>query len=920
MRLPANDTIPPVAGSEAKNIRALGEELRSQAEYTARHNPQALPAFFRKLRQASNTNPKFKPWSLWIEGGTQHLRGHTAEASGLLKSAAHLFRRSGDHHTAARVDLAGMDVLACMGRHRAAQRLGQRALQTFEQARDNPRTVSALLNLGGLEEAQDQLHKALTFWRRAQRIVSKEDQLRRGLLATSLGAGYQALGRFSLAEDRYQEAVTQLEAVDATATCLLPKLGLAEILALRGDLGQALGQIVDAEVAAESISDENLLAEARLLRLRIELWLGHSERTAEAAAKMQQRCKNHGRPDDAARFMALHALAVASGASGDLQALSGAAECSLRRSIGPQAAAAFRVDMASSPAKLISTRLSRDAGILQRAGHNIAADRARAAAAEAALSEGKITKARRLCGQILARRSVSVWSRVRALRMLSRIEEEHNPAAALKYTRQVIAAVESIRGRLASEQDRTAFAAQSSQDYERFVLLLLARGDSRSRRQAFEAVARVKSRSLVEAIDHRLDLDWGKQPELSRRWNQLRRELTTMLAALNGRESGSDRYSEVAVEIRVRLVARELENVEIEVARNSPTLADALGYHSLPPLRSEFETGEVFLEIFIAGEDLVIFCLDDRGLRVHRENGVRQRCVELIDEIRFQISKAIYGRRFLESAGQILVDQVRAKLAELGELILAPVNRNKKPTRLWIAPHGDLHHIPMAALEINGEPILSRCPVAVVPSSGVLARLLSRPQRIPQRFAVAGAGSDLLPEIDNEVNEIAQRFSAADVTKSACVADLQRLLESCDAVHVASHGAFQPLAPRGSGLHLADGWFTTMDLLQTEMKVQLVTCAACASGDVQVLPGGEMEGVVRALFAGGVRTALLAPGALDDRLARKTAGLFYETVFQLGPGEAFRRALLRLREEHPHPALWASMQLYGDTRPWEVEA
>jgi len=104
------------------------------------------------------------------------------------------------------------------------------------------------------------------------------------------------------------------------------------------------------------------------------------------------------------------------------------------------------------------------------------------------------------------------------------------------------------------------------------------------------------------------------------------------------------------------------------------------------------------------------------------------------------------------------------------------------------------------------------------------------------------------------------------------------------------------------------------------MKVELITCAVCASGDVQVLPGGEMEGVVRALFAGGVRTALLAPGALDDRLARKAAVGFYDTVFQLGPGEAFRRTLLKLREDHPHPALWASMQLYGDTRPWEVDA
>ncbi|MCD4750581.1 MAG: CHAT domain-containing protein [Thermoanaerobaculales bacterium] len=909
-----------VIGCDAKQIRALGERIRDEAERTARRDPRGLRALFRSLRQAADANPAFRPWALWIEGGTEHLRGRTAEATPLLDQASRIFRKSGDHHTAARVDLAGMDALACTGRHQAARQRGRRALEIFLQAQDNPRTVSALLNLGGLEEARDQLHKALELWLQAQRLVPEEDRLRRGLLATSLGAGYQVLGRFSKAEERYSEAITHLEAVDATATCLLPKLGLAEILVLRGNLGEALLQITDAEVAAEAITDENLLAEARLLRIRVELYLGHSERAAEAAAEMQHRCEGHGRPDDAARFLALRALAVADGAEGDLQELAETAECSLKNTIGVPAAAAFRVELALSPAQRVSARLARDAAILQRTGHNVAADLARTAAAEAALSAGDSAKARRLCRQVLAGRSLSVWPRVRALRLLSRIEESENPAAALKHIRQVISVVESVRGRLATEQDRAAFAAHAVEDYERLVLLLLARGDSRSRRQAFDAVARIQSRSLVEAIDRRRDLNWGKRPELAQRWNQLREELATMLAALDGRESGNGRYSEAAVEKRVRLVARELEDVEIEVARSSPALADALGRLPSLPLKSKFESGEVLLEVFFAGEDLVIFCLDDRGLRVEVAAGARRRCIHLIDEIRFQISKAAYGRRFLEAPGLILVRQVRARLAELGEMVLAPVARLPAPTRLWIAPHDDLHHVPMAALEINGDAILAQCPVAVVPSSAVLARLLSRPQRQPRRLAVAGAGSEHLPEIDNEVNEIAQKFTAAEVTKSACVADLQRLLENHDIVHVASHGAFQPLAPRGSGLLMTDGWFTTMDLLQTRLKVELITCAACASGDVQVLPGGEMVGVVRALLAGGVRTAMLAPGALDDRLAREAAGLFYERVFELGPGEAFREALLHLRMKHPHPALWASLQLYGDTRPWEADA
>lgn len=908
-----------VLGCDATQVRALGERVRAEAEHTARHDPRALNPLYGSLRRAAEANPDFKPWALWIEGSTQHLRGRTARAAPLLEQAARIFRTSGDDHTAARVDLAGMDVLVCRGQHRAAHQKGIRALQTFSQVRDVSREVSALLNLGGLEEARDRLHKALPLWHRAQKLVPEEDRLRRGLLATSLGAAYQALGRFVQAEGRYRAAIAHLEAADAVATCLLPQLGLAEILVLQGRLGRALALVAGAEATAEAITDENLLAEARLLRVRIELHLGHTERAAQTAAVMHERAEANGRPDDAARFLALRAVAVANGADGDLETLARTAEEVLRSTIGAPAAAAFRVELATSPARRAAGRLSRDAGILQRAGHNVGADLARAAAAEVALSAGEDARARHLCQRVLKRRSSSVWPRIRALRVLSKIEEPQNPTGALGYLRRVIATRESVRGRLSSEQDREAFSTGAVEDYQRLVSMLLARGDARSRRQAFDAVAKIKSRSLVEAIDRQCDLDLGDRPELARRWNELRRELGSMLQALDDRAGGDERYCEAAVEKRVRLVARELEDVEIQVARSSPAMADALGRLPAPPLRFELEAGEVLLEIFFTAADLVVFRLDDSGLRVSVRVGARPRCDELIDEIRFQISKAAYGRRFLEAPGRILVGQVRARLAELGELILDPLARQPTPKRLWIAPHGGLHHIPLAALEIGGDAILARCPVAVVPSSGVLARLLTRRHRRPRRLAIAGAGDARLPEIDKEVDEIARRFSTAEVRKSACVSDFKELLESCDAVHVASHGAFQPLAPRGSGLLLADGWFTIMELLQTKMKIELITCGSCASGDVQILPGGEAAGVVRALFAGGVRTALLAPGTLDDRVARQASDLFYERVFRMGPGEAFRQAALRLRSEHPHPALWASLQLFGDARPWEID-
>jgi CHAT domain-containing protein len=196
--------------------------------------------------------------------------------------------------------------------------------------------------------------------------------------------------------------------------------------------------------------------------------------------------------------------------------------------------------------------------------------------------------------------------------------------------------------------------------------------------------------------------------------------------------------------------------------------------------------------------------------------------------------------------------------------------------------------------------------------------VLERSLGSPALVGVGGAGPPGLPEIGAEVEAIVSRFPAAEVAEEARVDDVRRLLQTCDAVHIASHGAFQPLFPAGSGIRLADGWLTAMDLVQLETRARFVSLGSCSSGQVAVSAGEELMGVVRALFEGGADTALLAPGALDDHLARLTAQLFFEHLLDLGPGEALRTTLNQLREEHPHPALWAGFQLYGNPRAWEM--
>ncbi len=902
---------------DAAAVRAAGELARREAEHLARRDPSRLSRLKATLDVGRRWHAGFEPWACWAEGTGEFLRGRPGSAAPLLERAAKLFRRAEDQHTAARVDIALIDALVCLGFHRRAKERGRRALATFVNLGDKQRQASILINLGGVADSRDQVKRAAKLWREAKGLLDQNDAFRHATIDANLAVAELGLGRFRSAVKLYQRAADSFHGLGATGTAATATLGVAETRAMLGELGEALVMAREAEKVATELEDDNLLFETRLLMARLELELGHHERVRNVVRRTVPRCRAAGRRDDIARFAVLDALAIAAGADGDLEIAVAEAESELQRAGLKVAAAAMRAELARSGWPMELARLRRDTSTLDRAGLPVQADLARLALVASLAAAGQQRGAMDVCRQVLARKRAAVWLRIEGHVAMAELLREEAPAQAVRHLRSAIRIGESLRGRLGCDVDRSALMSRLSAAYELLVELLLERGDALSKRQAFDLVARVKSRALLEAIDRRRDLKWQANPEMVRRWNVLRRELAAMLAALETRHEQHTRYSRSLVEGRVQVLARHLEELELELARADPQLASLLGRRSGPPLRPLLRQGEALVEVFFCASDLVLFDLRRGGLRVTVLPGVRGQIESWTKALRFQLSKAAYGRSHLERPGKVLVEQTRRRLAAIGEVLLGPVLKRGVPELLMVAPHGPLHHVPLAALEIAGEAIIAACPLAVVPSARVAARILERRSIAPAKLGVGGAAPANLPEIRGELEAIAGRFPAAELVEQARIADVQHLLESCEAVHLASHGAFQPFFPAGSGIRLADGWLTALDLVQLRLKARFVSIGSCASGQVAVTAGEELMGVVRALFEGGTDAALLAPGALDDRIARQTAQQFYDQILELGPGESLRQTLLALRHEHPHPALWAAFQLYGNPRAWE---
>ncbi|MFH1177212.1 MAG: CHAT domain-containing protein, partial [Acidobacteriota bacterium] len=885
-------------------------------ERRVRADSAKLPAAYALLNGALEGAPGLLPWTLWARGTAEQLRGHPAAAEPLLGRARAIFRRAGDLARVAQVDLMLMDALACLGRQRAASRHGSEALRVFTAAGDRAGTAAALINLGGLADGRDRLREALAFWRRARRVLPPDERRTRALLLANQAGAYQALGYFRRAAAAYDAAAVALAAEGCTATALQARLGSVEVRGLRGDPG-VLAELNEIAGEAERLADDNLLFEARLTAGRLELLLGHPERALALADAMAPRCVAAGRHDTAAQLDALAALASLHLHTPDATERIAAATGALCRVGQRVAAAELRVEAATGGIAVPAVKLDRAAVLLQRAGLAVPAARARVAAARALLAEGRPRAAAARCREALQCGPRSPWVTIEACRTLAAAVAPEDTALALRHLRRAVRDGESVRSHLAADLDRAAFAARLADVYAELVALLLCRGDSGARREAFALVARAKSRGLAEALEHYRGALPAGDPELLRRWEELRHELGALLAAQEGRGGEWARQASRTLSTRIHHLCLQLEDVQISLDRSQGDLTSSLRLPAAATLRGLLRQGDVYLEWFFSGRDLVTFHLTRAGLRAHTLPGARERVEGLAEAARFQLSKAAFGRRHLETAGERLVAQARGRLAALGELLLAPLAHNGAASTFYLAPHGPLHGLPLSALELGGQPLVLQGPVAVLPGARVLAAILRRPSERPRRFGVMAGDTTGLPEVRRELADIGARLPGVEVAEPAPASELRALLGRCDAVHVGAHGAFQPSFPASSGLRLRDGWFTALDLLRTPVAARLVTLGACASGEVSVLPGEELMGILRAIFARGVRTAVLAPGTIDDTVARQTTALFYEHLLKLGAGEALRRSQLAVRESFPHPALWASLQLYGDPRPWE---
>jgi CHAT domain-containing protein len=292
----------------------------------------------------------------------------------------------------------------------------------------------------------------------------------------------------------------------------------------------------------------------------------------------------------------------------------------------------------------------------------------------------------------------------------------------------------------------------------------------------------------------------------------------------------------------------------------------------------------------------LLFAIDQHGLTVHQQP---------VDPNAFASASLRH-----EDRSRLLAPKTLSQFYKM----LLPANLFATlPTsvrRLYLVPHGPLHHVPFGALlDATGEALLRAAgpSLAYAPSATILRQQLRgrAPAVLPTRQALcigyAGTAENRqLRHTASEAQWIAQltggeAWVGAQPKKSqlaASVADYRWL-------HFACHGWFNHNTPLASYLEIgADEHLTAEEILQTwRLQAELVTLSACQTGVHRLLRSDEPIGLIRAFLTAGARAVLASQWPVEDLPTFLLMQKFYEQLVAggLGVAVALQQAQLWLR-------------------------
>jgi len=798
-------------------------------------------------RQEADTTDEERSQLLWVEGLALHELGDTAGAVDAFRRAAEIATGAAAPDAAARANANLAISLQLQGRQDEArealaeaqrvapdsclgvvryltatfeQRIGNldRALDLYRQAEallvgaGDRATVAGLhLNRGVLHSYRNDEMRASREYAAAEAIAAEEHlTILQAMAAHNLGFSLGRLGATISALESLDRARERYDSLGYEPR-QLPVLHSdhAEVLLAAGLTTAALRAARDAVDALARTGHQLDLCEAQLLLARAARANGASAEARRAATLAARGFRRAGRPSWAA-------LAIYEGVL---------------------IAATTAVATGGRPATSLVERCLRVARRLEEAGRSAESLDARLWAARLAAARGDIEQARsELAHTDGHRRRLGLVQRLNRHHTLAIVAlDEGNLAAARRAVASGLDDADRHRGAFGATEARVQAAGLAADLAATGVEIAFRTGQPA---WVFRAAERTRATAL-----HRPPLSPARGSPIEVELHRLRRARSARPPGLpNGLRSNGP---------------AELDPAEDRIAQL------ALRTSATPVRRTTLSLRT--LQQHLGPRTLVEYV--ERAGRLHAVVVTRRRS-ELIELA--PTEQVIASASYLEAPvhrllrrgvdpGHRLPGAVLRSAVELDQLLLAPLELDRRGGDAIIVPTGALFRLPWTAL-----PTLSRIPFAIAPSAALWLRASQRPE--PSRHRVLLVHGPALPGAADEVATLqtlhpdAVVLSGADAGCTRALAEIER----ADLAHVAAHGTFRTDNPMFSSIGLHDGDLTIYDLEHLRSVPSTVILTACNVGAAVVTGTDEVLGTAFSLLSMGVRTVVAPVAPIPD--------------------------------------------------------
>lgn len=880
--------------------------------------------------------------SLRAKANVFTVMGENKQAIKLHQEALAIFEALGDAPEIARTLSASLQPLILIGEYDRAFTLSARAREIFVRTGEERRLASLENNVGNIFHRQDRFTEALDHYERAYRQLARvQDWERLAVTLSNMAMCLISLNDFAKALDCYEKARELCVRYEMPLLRDQADYNIAYLYYFRGEYGRSIQMLQNTREACQKSGDAYHFALCHLDLSEIYLELNLSEEARQMAHEGNQQFQKLGLGYEAAKTLTNEAIALGqqgmSVRSLELFALARAQFVHEKNLVWPSLIDLYAALVLFNEGRFFeSRRLCTksvkffDSSILPgkaALGHLLLG--------RLALRTGELETAKRESGEALQRMGAlqSPALRYQAHFLLGKIQEVvsnwQEAYAAYQLARE---ALETLRSSLCAEELKINFMKNRLEVYERLAdLCLEAPPEPRYLEEALGYIELAKSRSLTELISQSafpVPAEPGGQSELVRRIQELRQELNWYYHRIESEQLRPEERSPERIDhLQTRL--KERENEFLRVLREIPQIGagtsglQAPSCASLKTIQASLEPGAVLVEYFSIEDRLVAAVISPDRLEIVPVT-LLSRVSTALHLLRLQFSKFTLGRDYLATFQDALLRSSLTHLQELYAELFAPLRRNLQDlqaTHVVIVPHGVLHYLPFHALHDGERYLIDSFSISYAPSASVYALCHRKASQTSNSSLIFGVPDQRAPFIADEVATVASILPDAElfVGEQATEQVLREKGSQSRYLHIATHGSFRQDNPMFSGIRLGNSYLSLYDLYQLRLRADLVTLSGCATGLNVVAAGDELLGLIRGLLFAGAQSLLLSLWDVHDRT---TAGLMKGFYLRFCAGEnmakALQKAMLEMRESHPHPYYWAPFMLVGKVFPDEM--